>query len=97
MEWKVLINPSVAAEMEEAVLWYSLKSEKLASLLMSDLANRLNALEKNPFFTRRYKDIYCIPLKKFPYMIHFQMHEASGEIRILGLIHTSRDPGKAWK
>lgn len=97
MGWKVVVSPQALAEMDEAISWYQEKSAKAASLLMSELANRFHALERNPFYTRRYKDIYCIPLKRFPYMLHFQIHMPEQEVRILGCIHTARNPLKSWK
>ena len=97
MGWKVTIHPSASLDINDAIDWYGMQSPKAASNLMSDIAGRLNALEINPHFTKRYKDIYCVPLKKFPYMFHFQIDEGSVEVRILGLVQTSLNPHRNWK
>jgi hypothetical protein len=97
MVWKVNILPSADLEINDAIDWYGMQSPKAASNLMSDIAGRLNALEINPHFTKRYKDIYCLPLKRYPYMFHFQINKEEMEVRILGLVHTSLNPRRNWK
>lgn len=52
MEWKVLIHPSVAAEMEEAVLWYSLKSSgksRCITLYVHVFAVKQSKFRHSPF------------------------------------------------
>ena len=58
MGWKVAIDKVAAIKISDAIAWYKARNDLAASKLMSDLANRLNALEINPYFTKRYNEIY---------------------------------------
>jgi len=49
-------------------------------------------LRQNPYFQVRYEDIRCLPLKKYPYMIHFVVEEVRERVVVLGIICTHRDP-----
>jgi len=53
-------------------------------------------LKTNPFFQERYDGIHCLPLKKFPYMVHFSIHEQDQLVIVRAIFNTSIDP-KAWK
>lgn len=33
-----------------------------------------------------------MPIEKFPYMVHFTVDEKNGIVKILAVIHTSRNP-----
>jgi hypothetical protein len=59
-----------------------------------EVKNSLKSISQNPIFENRY-DIYrCLPLNKFPFMIHFVVEV--NRILILDIIHTSRNPDEHW-
>jgi toxin ParE1/3/4 len=53
-------------------------------------------LQLNPFYQVRYDEIRCLPVKKFPYMVHYKVNEAEGIVYVLAVINTYRDPDKTW-
>ena len=59
--------------------------------------NRLfKMLEHSPFFAIRYDEVHCLPMRKFPYMLHYTLDEGAGEIIVRALFHTSLNPVR-WK
>lgn len=59
------------------------------------LDNHFTSIEINPFFQIRYDDVHCLPVKKYPYMIHFTVNEADNLVTVRAVFHTSQDP-KKW-
>ena len=50
-----------------------------------------------PFFGIRYDQVRCLKIKRFPYLIHYQVDEATNLVTVVGVLHTSLDPDKYWK
>ncbi|NLL20021.1 MAG: hypothetical protein GX262_13555 [Clostridia bacterium] len=54
-----------------------------------------NFLKKNFFvFAVRYDDIRCMPVKKFPYMIHYRMLKNQQIMSVKAVFGTYDDPDK---
>ena len=62
----------------------------------SALNQHLVSLERNAFFQVRYDDVHCLPMKKYPYMIHYTIDEAENEVTVRTVFSTHLDPG-IWK
>ena len=97
MVWKILTDDFAKTEIEEALEYYSGVSFKATDHLGRELAEALRSLSINPFFAVRYRQIRCLPLKSFPYMLHYQIFELAGVIKVIGFIHTSQDPLRKWR
>lgn len=76
--------------MELAIDFYEEKQKGLGKRLFNEIENAFNLLTKNPFFQIRYDDIRCLPLKKFPFMIHYRIE--GSEVLIFAILHTSLNP-----
>jgi 1-deoxy-D-xylulose 5-phosphate reductoisomerase len=66
--------------------------EKFETMFNKHLAS----LEKNPFFQVRYDQVHCLPLNKFPFMVHFTVDKNENSVIVRAVFHTSVDPVK-WK
>jgi hypothetical protein len=84
MEWKILIHPSVAAEMEEAVLWYSLKSSgksRCITLYVHVFAVKQSKFRHSPFQKQevdlvvKSNPFYLQSLQRWPGAIGFIPHQ----------------------
>lgn len=42
----------------------------------------------------RYENVRCVPIRKFPYMIHFIVEEEKKRIVVIGIFNTCWDPQK---
>jgi len=61
----------------------------------SILKKHLNSLENSAtHFAVRYDDVRCMPVKKFPYMIHYRIHNKT--VMVEAVLNTHRNP-ELWK
>ena len=75
MPFKVEILKRANLEIEEAYLYYESIQNCLGIKFILEYENYLNTLYKIPFFEQKYNSIRVLPLKKFPYSIHFSVNE----------------------
>lgn len=54
--------------------------------------NYLNTLKNIPYFQQRYQSIRILPLKKFPYSIHFSVDELQKIVNIHAIICDYQNP-----
>jgi len=95
--WKVEFSPESFAEVQEALNYYMEKGFQTGEAFIQDVNNGVEALEFNPYYQIRYKNFRCLPLSKFPFMIHFELDEDKKRVKIFGCIHTSLNPTKSWR
>jgi len=97
MEWKLEIDDRTFTEIEDATGYYFEKNPALGDRIGSEISKALRAIGSNPFFASRYGDTMCLPLRSFPYMIHFKIDKSTKIVSVLGCIHTSLNPDKSWR
>ncbi len=96
MAFELLIDYRAYQDVEDAIAHYMSKSVKVANKLYDTIEGAYDLLEKNPFFQIRYKDYRCLPIKGFPYMLHFSINENKNIVHIHALINTSKNPATNW-
>ncbi len=81
-------------ERDDVIEWYVNESPVKARYWLDEFDQLLSRLEDNPFqyaehllFIRRAK------LHKFPYHVFYAVNEINYTVEIIGIQHTSRDPG----
>ena len=94
MAYKVIISPRAQKEMEHAIDYYALYSEDVPRHFVSALKETFQALEINPFFRVRYKNIRALKIKKFPYSLYFVVREEVSTVRVLSCFHNRINPNK---
>lgn len=82
MQFKVEILKRASLEIEEAYLYYENIQNGLGIKFILEYENHLNTLYNIPFFEKKYKLIRVLPLKKFPYSIHFSVNESEKIVEI---------------
>jgi plasmid stabilization system protein ParE len=98
MKYKIIYNPEVKSDIDSAYHWYNKQQPGLGKRFLSHLKNHLRLLENSPeSYSPRYDNIRCLPLKKFPFMIHYQVDEPNKLVKVEAVFHTSRDPEKWYK
>ena len=96
MKYKVKIEPQALTDIQEISDWYNNKQAGLGKRLQNTAIKQIDGLCKNPHvYAIRYKEIRCLPVKKFPYMAHIYINEVTKTVEVLAVISTSRDP-KIW-
>lgn len=97
MSFKIKIEPEARTDIQEAISWYNKQQKGLGKKFYSHVLNHIDDLAINPHFEIRYDNIHCLPLKKFPFMIHFTVDEPSRLVIIRAVFHTSLNPNKWMK
>jgi plasmid stabilization system protein ParE len=59
---------------------------------LNEIEEAFESLKENPFYQMK-KDTYrSFPLKKFPFILFFEIVRESDNVKILAVFHTSRSP-----
>lgn len=91
MTYRVLADPRVVEDLQEAIDYYEAEQKGLAQYFGEQIEQAFLTLERNPFFQIRYDNVRCLPIKKFPYMFHFTINESTKTIHIRALINTYKN------
>ena len=87
---KTLIRAEL--ELDEAVFYYKTIRKSLGEKFILDYENQLNTLYNFPFFEEKYDIVRTLPLKKFPYTIHFTVDENEKIVSIQALTCDYQNP-----
>lgn len=96
MSYQVLVDKKAIIEIEDAYDYYENKLIGLGDRFQDSLDEHFNLLTKNPFFQIRYDIVRCLPMKKFPFMIHYSIDKEQKVVYIHAVFHTSRNP-ESWE
>jgi len=77
MDFNVRLNPKAKLDSKEAVDYYNLKQKGLGKRFYDEIKQQTKSLNKNPLPQYRYNNVRCLPLDKFPYMIHVGVDETN--------------------
>lgn len=92
----LFVDPIAKADVQEGISYYNAKVKGLGRKFHSEVKAAFKTLTQNPYFQVRYNDVHCLPLKKFPYMIHYKIHLELNAITVYAVIHTSLNPEENW-
>ncbi|MCH8557033.1 MAG: type II toxin-antitoxin system RelE/ParE family toxin [Balneolia bacterium] len=92
MAFRIVVDPRAIDDIQQAIAFLDEKQPGLGKRFDAELNKFVLRLGKNPFFRIRYDSVRCLPLQKFPYMIHFTVDETKKLVTIQAIFHTSRDP-----
>jgi hypothetical protein len=89
--YKIRIDTDAFYDIKDAAKWYENKSPGLGKRYTTQVKKDINSLKKNPLlFAVKYKDVLCLKVKKFPFLIHFKVE--GQEVFVFAIIHTSQNP-----
>jgi len=91
--YKVTISPFALSDIQEITNWYNKCLPKLGTRFQQVVKQQIGTLTYNAnAYSIRYKNVRCMFVRKFPYLVHFQLDEATRVVEIFAVIHTSRNP-----
>jgi toxin ParE1/3/4 len=90
------VDPLALDDIQEAYDYYEEAQIGLGEEFLDILDLHFASLENNPFYQVRYDEIRCLPISKFPYMIHFTIDEKNKEVIVWAVLNTFKDPDN-WK
>jgi len=73
MSYKINIEPVAHIDIQAGISWYNSKQNGLGKRFHKEVTDYIKALKTNPFYEIKYDSIRCLPLKIFPYTIHFSI------------------------
>ena len=95
MIYKLKILPKAKSDLSEISIWYEEIQNGLGKRFLKNVSLEMKFVKNNPIsFQVRYDKTRVVLIKKFPYLIHYEIID--NEILIKAVIHTARD-NKNWK
>ena len=95
-KYRVKVEPKALTDIQEITDWYNERQAGLGKRFQETVVRHINSLSTNPQkYSIRYKEIRCMKIKKFPYMVHFFINNENRIVEILAVISTYRNP-KIW-
>ncbi len=72
----VIFSPVAIDEVEQTIDYYEERQSGLGKRFAAQLQLTLNAIKRNPFFASvLYDNIRCAGIKKFPYLVHYNIDD----------------------
>ena len=96
MEFKLKIEPLAKFDIQNEIKFYNSKQSGLGKKFHAELKVYFKTVKQNPFYGIRYDDVHCLPLKKFPAMIHYTLDETNQIIIVRAVVNTHKDPDTNW-
>ncbi|MGV0977723.1 type II toxin-antitoxin system RelE/ParE family toxin [Empedobacter falsenii] len=94
MIYKIRISSEAAQDIEQAISYYSNFSTSAAKSYLAELTKVLEALEINPFYQVKYRNLHAKPFESFPYLVLFETNEEEKTVFIYAIFNTHRNPTK---
>ena len=96
MKLRISIDIDAKEDIQKGINWYNSNNKRLGNKFHQALKTSFKNLQTNPYYQIRYNKTHCLPLKKFPYMIHFTIDKEAKTVIIRAVFHTSQNPD-LWK
>lgn len=96
-KFSIKLDYNALQDIRVITFWYDAQKTGLGDRFQKTVMRQIEALAENPqIFAIRYKEIRCMLINKFPYMVHFYLNFETSTIEILAIIDTDRNP-KVWE
>lgn len=89
-EINILIRADL--EVDEIIQYYESVSNGLGTKFNNEFEDYVETLKTFPFFEEKYDIVRTLPLKKFPYTIHFSVDEYEKTVSIKAVTSNHQDP-----
>ena len=92
LPYSVFIEKRALGDVQEAFDYYNSQQFGLGDKFLSVIDKHFQSISQNPFYQIRYSNVRCLPVRKFPFMIHFVVDEKNKNAYVISILHTSQDP-----
>ena len=89
--FKLKILSRAKLEVNEVVQYYESTRKGLGTTFYLEFKNYSKTLRNIPFFEEKYNIVRTLPLKKFPYTIHFTVDEFEKTVSIQAVTSNHQD------
>lgn len=94
MKFEIVILPEAKQDLKLAAGWYNKQQKGLGKKFLSRVRQSKKIIQSNPYFVKRQGNIHTLPLRQFPFMIHFLIDENKNTVTVLAILHASQNPEK---
>jgi ParE toxin of type II toxin-antitoxin system, parDE len=96
MVYKVVVENQAELDIDQAIEYYKalIDYPTVVINLLLEIDDAYRALAINPFFQVRHKHYRALPLKKYPYLMFFEVFEDERIVKIISLFQTDQDHQK---
>ena len=95
-KYTITADPRVADDLIEARDFLNSRRKGYGKKFLNEYRSFLKSLQHNPFFEIRYKQVHCVPLKTFKYMIHFSINTQTKVVHIYAVLSNYQNPNQHW-
>jgi len=96
MTFKVIISEEAMDDIRLASKWYEKQKKGLGKEFLNSIKDYKAVLKSNHYFVKRYKQVHTIPIKHFPFLIHYTIDKNAKVVLIVAVLHTSLNPESNW-
>ena len=90
--YEVFILLRADLEVDETAEYYESLSSGLGTKFFNEYQDYVETLKTFPFFEEKYNIVRTLPLKKFPYTIHFTVDENKKIVSVQAVTSNYQDP-----
>jgi hypothetical protein len=92
----IITDKEAKKDIQEAINYYNKINPYLGKRFKMDFKKSFQSIQAAPSFQIRYKDIHCLPLEVYPFMIHYSIDEKINTVFIHAVISTYMNPTTKW-
>jgi len=90
--YEIVILLRADLEVDEIAEYYESLSNGLGTKFFNEYQDYVETLKTFPFFEEKYNIVRILPLKKFPYTIHFTVDEKEKVVSVQAVTSNYQDP-----
>ena len=91
--YQIKLSRVAEIELNEAINWYDLQVLGLSEKFYIEFDRVLNSIARNPYYASiKYNNTHIAYCKKFPYGIHYKIHESDKTVFITSIFHQQQQP-----
>ena len=93
MSFEIVLRSKAQIDLDEIFVWYEGQKPDLGYDFINEFESALHKIGQNPYHASYFfKEGRSLSLKRFPYQIICKIDAVNEQIRILAIIHHSRNP-----
>ena len=96
MSYLVLLDDRAVNDIQYIMDYYDFKQSGLGDRFKKVVDKYFSALSIQPYFQIKYDSVHCLPIKKWPYMIHFTVDKKNKKVYVRAVVPTKANPDKYW-
>lgn len=96
MKCRRIVTPEARDDIQTQVTYYELQRSGTGERLLIAVMDTQKTLNEFPKAQIRYGNVRCVPIKDFPFMLHFVVDEIAMTVTVHAFVHAARNPDSHW-